>query len=289
MEKSVADLKYQLFNSSNALDRIWAAHELSKKKGRKIVEYILLDAIKSDPFWGVRKEACIAYGKLKPKIDSSDFSWIENEKDNRVKRSFINILKYSVGNTGISEFLQNIIRSDTSYYAIADAFRILSIIDSSNAKKYVEGLLNTESHNDIIRKSALFYFGQVRSRYNYNRLKELMTYGNFSWASRPTIISELGKYQKSRPNTLDFILPYLQDKDRFVRMAVIAQIGLHGNTSQYDLLDGIVGIDPVLSINVRKAKEKIITRKNKQIKKSDDYSIKELNKKINDIKKILQN
>ena len=72
------------------------------------------------------------------------------------------------------EFLQNIIVSDTSYYAIADAFRILSIVDSSSAKKYVEGLLNTESHNDIIRKSALFYFGQVRSRYNYNRLKELV-------------------------------------------------------------------------------------------------------------------
>ncbi len=289
MEKSVADLKYQLINSSNALDRIWAAHELSNKKGRKIVEYILLDAIKSDPFWGVRKEACIAYGKLRPKVSSTDYSWIENEKDNRVKRSFINILKYSIGDSDISDFLQNIIISDTSYYAIADAFRILSVVDSSSAKKYVEGLLNTESHNDIIRRSALFYFGQVRSRYNYNRLKELAKYGNFSWASRPTIISELGKHQKYRPNTLELILPYLQDNDRFVRMAVISQIGLHGNTSHYDLLDSVVGIDPVLSINVRKAKENIISRQNKKIKKSGGNTIEELNKKINEIKNILQN
>ena len=289
MEKSVADLKYQLVNSNNAIDRIWAAHELSKKKGRKIVEYIILDAAKSDNFWGVRKEACIAYGKLKPKINSSDLLWLKDESDNRVKRSFINILKHRIGDSGISEFLQNIIRSDTSYYAIADAFKVLSIVDSSSAKKYVDGLLNTESHNDIIRRSALFYFGQVRSRYNYNRLKELIEYGKFSWQSRPTIISELGKYQKYRPNTLDHLLSYLNDKDRFVRMAVINQIGLHGNKLHFDLLDSAVGMDPVLSINSRRAKEKIVARKNKKTKESNDYTIDQLNKKINEIKNIIEN
>ena len=289
MEKSVADLKYQLINSPNSLDRIWAAHELAKKKGRKIVEYILMDAAKSDPFWGVRKEACTAFGKLKPKIRTSDFAWLDNEKDNRVKRAFINILKYSVGDPEVSDFLQNIIRSDTSYYSIADAFRVLSTIDSSAAKKYVEGLLNTESHNDIIRKSALFYFGKVRSRYNYNRLKELAQYGVFSWQSRPTVFVELGKYQKYRTNTLDFMLPFIQDNDRFVRMAVIGQIGLHGSRSHFDLLDSVVGLDPVLSINVRRAKEKIIRRYNKKIKKSDKNSIEQLNKKINEIKSIIDN
>ena len=289
MEKSVADLKYQLIHSPSSLDRIWAAHELAKKKGRKIVEYILMDAAKSDPFWGVRKEACTAFGKLKPKIRPSDLTWLENEKDNRVKRAFINILKYSAGDPEVSDFLQNIIRSDTSYYAIADAFRILSIVDSSSAKKYVDGLLNTESHNDVIRKSALFYFGKVRSRYNYNRLKELAQYGVFSWQSRPTVFVELGKYQKYRTNTLDFMLPFIQDNDRFVRMAVIGQIGLHGSRSHFDLLDSVVGLDPVLSINVRRAKEKIIRRYNKKIKKSDKNSIEQLNKKINEIKSIIDN
>ena len=79
----------------------------------------------------------------------------------------------------MSEFLQNIIRSDTSYYAIADAFRVLTTIDSVSAKKHVDDLLNTESHNDVIRKAALFYFGHVKNRNNYNRLKELAEYGVF--------------------------------------------------------------------------------------------------------------
>ena len=51
-------------------------------------------------------------------------------------------------------------------------------------------------------------------------------------------------------------------------MAVINQIGLHGNTLHFDLLDSAVGMDPVLSINSRRAKEKIVARKNKKTKES---------------------
>ena len=185
---------------------------------------------------------------------------MENEKDNRVKRAFIGILKHSIGDPTVSEFLQNIIRSDTSYYAIADAFRVLTTIDSISAKKHVDDLLNTESHNDVIRKAALLYFGHVKNRNNYNRLKELAEYGVFSWKSRPRVISELGKYQKYSPKTLEFILPFIHDNDRFVRMAVIRHIGAYGSVHHFGLLDSAVGLDPVLSINALRAKDKINSR-----------------------------
>ena len=57
----------------------------------------------------------------------------------------------------------------------------------------------------------------------------------------------------------------------------------------FDLLDSAVGIDPVLSINSRRAKEKIASRKNKKNEKSNDYTIDQLNKKINEIKNIIEN
>ena len=97
-------------------------------------------------------------------------------------------------------FLNNIIISDTSYYAIADAIRILSIVDSSSAKNHIVKLLSTESHNDVIRKSAISYFGQVISQSNYNTLKKMLEYGSFSWASRPTIVYQLARYQKKYPD-----------------------------------------------------------------------------------------
>ena len=289
MDKSVADLKYQLLNAENVLDRIWAAHELSQKKGRKIVEYILLNAAKNDSFWGVRKEASIAYGKLKPKITNEDYSWLISEKDNRVKRAFINSLKHSKSNTGLSTFLQSILHSDTSYYLISDAFRVLTMIDSSSARMHLDSLLHVDSHNDVIRKSALSYFGYVKNYKNYNRLKSLAEYGKFSWPSRPTIITELGKYQKSYPKTLSFLLGFLNDNDRFVRMAVIKQIGMHGSKAHFNLLDSAVESDPVLSINVRSAKENILKKKSAKHIKSDKDLNNDLRRKLNEIKNILNN
>ena len=80
------------------------------------------------------------------------------------------------------------------------------------------------------------------------------------------MISELGKYQKYSPKTLDYILPFIHDNDRFVRMAVIRHIGAHGSVYHFGLLDSAVGLDPVLSINALRAKDKI----NSRIKKKAD-------------------
>ncbi|MBT6018208.1 M1 family metallopeptidase [bacterium] len=288
MQKSVADLKYQLQNASNALDRIWAAHELSKKKGRKVVEYALMEAAKRDLFWAVRSEAYSALGRLKTNIVSEDIEWVKRkEVDNRVKRSFVRILKNQKNNLEVSKFLEDIIISDTSYYAISESIRTLAIVDTAKAKPHVDKLLNTESHNDVIRKSTLSYFSQVKTTSNYMRLKELAKYGNFSWPSRPTIIYELSKYQKKRPSTFDFILSFFDDNDRFVRMAVIAQVGNYGSESNYSLLDIMVEKDPVLSINASRAKSKIENRKNSTSKRSDSKTVEFLDKKLKAIKNIL--
>ena len=209
------------------------------------------------------------------------------EIDNRVKRSFIRILKNQKNNLEVSKFLEDIIISDTSYYAIAEAIRTLAIVNTAKAKLHVDKLLNTESHNDVIRKSTLSYFSQVQTTSNYMRLKELAKYGNFSWPSRPTIIYELSKYQKKRPSTFDFILSFFDDNDRFVRMAVIAQVGNYGSESNYSLLDIMVEKDPVLSINASRAKSKIENRKNSTSKRSDSKTVEVLDKKLKAIKNIL--
>ncbi len=286
MGKSVTDLKYQLQNASNVLDRIWAAHELSKKKGRKVVEYILLEAAKTDPFWGVRKEAAIAFGKLKPKIQFEDYIWINEEHDSRVKRALLTVLKNYKGNAGVSNFLQSVIRADTNYYVIADAFKTLVSVDSSSAKMYVDGLLNTESHNDTVRKSALVYFSTVKTDQNYSRLQELASYGGLSWEARPSAIKELGAYVKTKPKTVDLFIDFLGDKDRFARREAINQLGKHGNKSHFAALDGVKESDPVLTVNVLRAKKAIEMQKTKkQTKKEKDVI--ELRRMVDDIQKIL--
>ena len=287
--KSVADLRYQLKNAPNALDRIWAAQELSKKKGRKIVEYALLECAQNDSFWAVRSEAYSSLSRLKSEYQTEDFDWIRTkEKDNRAKRSFIRSLRHQAKDLEVIKFLNDIIISDTSYYAIADAIRILSIVDSSSAKNHIDKLLSTESHNDVIRKSAISYFGQVISQSNYDTLKKMLEYGSFSWASRPTIVYQLARYQKKYPDTYKHILSYYDDKDRFVRMAVMASIGNYGSKTDFKKLDEMVEKDPVLSINAMRAKKKIDDRAGNKLQKSESQIIDQLNKKIDAIKNILQ-
>ena len=287
--KSVADLRYQLKNAPNALDRIWAVQELSKKKGRKIVEYALLECAQNDSFWAVRSEAYSSLSRLKSEYQTEDFDWIRTkEKDNRAKRSFIRSLRHQVKDLEVIKFLNNVIISDTSYYAIADAIRILSIVDSSSAKDHIDKLLSTESHNDVIRKSAISYFGQVISQSNYDTLKKMLEYGSFSWASRPTIVYQLARYQKKYPDTYKHILSYYDDNDRFVRMAVMASIGNYGSKTDFKKLDEMVEKDPVLSINAMRAKKKIDDRAGNKLQKSDSQIIDQLNKKIDAIKNILQ-
>ena len=197
-------------------------------------------------------------------------------------------MRHQAKDLEVIKFLNNIIISDTSYYAIADAIRILSIVDSSSAKDHIDKLLSTESHNDVIRKSAISYFGQVISQSNYNTLKKMLEYGSFSWASRPTIVYQLARYQKKYPDTYKHILSYYDDKDRFVRMAVMASIGNFGSKTDFKKLDEMVEKDPVLSINAMRAKKKIDDRAGNKLQKSESQIIDQLNKKIDAIKNILQ-
>jgi len=70
-------------------------------------------------------------------------------------------------------------------------------------------------------------------------------------------------------------------------MAVIAQVGNYGSESNYSLLDIMVEKDPVLSINVSRAKSKIENRKNSTSKRSDSKTVEVLDKKLKAIKNIL--
>ena len=93
-------------------------------------------------------------------------------QDNRVKREIWKALKFYKNDNEVSSFLQNIIITDTKYYGISDAFLALVEVDTSAAKNHVLRLLETNSHNDIIRRSAISYYGKVKNKNNYDKPKK---------------------------------------------------------------------------------------------------------------------
>jgi len=190
--KSISEWILQLEKGPHILDRIAAAKELSTKKGRRIVETALLNSAKNDPFWGVRKEAVNAFAKLKSKNYADDLMALSEGQDNRVRRAIWNALKNYKKDEKVSEFLQNVIETDNKYYSIADAFKALVVVDTAAARQKVDALLDTDSHTDVIRKSAITYFGSVVTDKNYDRLKELVNYGGTTWDARSEAVKQLG-------------------------------------------------------------------------------------------------
>ena len=285
-KKSNVEWFRQLENGKHVLDRIAAAEALSLKKGRS-VELALLKSMGSDPFWGVRKESASAFSKLKSKKYKKELMQLVQGQDNRVKRVLFRCLGNYEGDKDVAKFLTKVIETETNYYAIADAFTALIKVDSIAAEKKVDILLNRDSFNDVIRLSAISYFGSVISSRNYERLKQICSYGGTTWDARSAALKQLEKYIKIKPRTIDLFVEYLSDPNRSMRAVAINALGKFGNNNHIGFLDDLAEQDPILSRYVRVAKGKI--------KKPDDEKnlierkeIIELNRKLDEIRKILQ-
>jgi len=286
--KPVNEWILQLEKGPHVLDRIAAIDALKNKKGRRSVEMALLKAASADPFWGVRREAIQGLSKLKPKQYAKELLEISEGHDNIVRRAIWSALKNYKGDKEVSAFLQDVISTDQKYYSISDAFRALVTVDTSAARKRVEALLDTDSHNDVIRRSAISYFGSVVNDNNYERLKELVEYGGTTWDARPEAVNQLGKYAKKRPETLALFVDLLLDKSRDVRTNSVRALGKYGNKKHFGPLDELALRDPIIERHIRAAKKNILHPPKKPKKTGAEKDLEQANKKIEEIKKILK-
>jgi len=285
--KPLSEWITQLEKGPHILDRIAAINVLKKKKGRRNVENALLKAIGSDPFWGVRQEAVQGLASLRPKQHSEELMRLSEGQDNRVRRAIWRALKNYKDDPDVSIFLQNIISTDTKYYSVSDAFRALVAIDTSAARKKVDVLLKRDSHQDVIRTAAISYFGSVRNDQNYDRLKELASYGGTTWDARPEAVSQLGRYTKDRKETLEIFVDLLDDRSRDVRRRAIYALASHGNKDHLGHLDEVLSKDPALGREIRFARKRIISPPKKRPKTNVEKELEEANKRIDEIKRIL--
>ena len=277
----------QLEKGPHVLDRIAAINVLRKKKGRRNVEHALLKAAASDPFWGVRREAVSGLANLKPKQYSDELMSLSEGQDNRVRRAIWGALKNYKDDPDVSIFLQNIISTDPKYYSVSDAFRTLVVVDTAAARQKVDVLLNTNSHNDVIRRSAISYYGSVRNDKNYERLKELANYGGTTWDARSEAVTQLGRYVKEKKETVEFFVDLLDDRSRDIRRRAVRALGSHGNKEHLGHLDEVLSRDPIIGRDVRHARKRILNPPKKRPKTGLEKELEEANKKLEELKRIL--
>ena len=286
-DKNISEWILQLQMAPNILDRISAARVLANKKGRRNVENALLTSIGSDPFWAVRKEAAIAFSKLNVNKYEDELIKLTEHQDNRVKRAIYSSMKIYKGNKNVSEFLSSVVENEEKYYGVADAFRALIKVDSGIAKTKLEKLKNRDSHNEVIRKAAISYYGSVISEKNYEKLVELSEYGNIAWRARTECISQLEKYVKLKPETIEIFENFLDDSSRSIRQRSVYALAKFGDKSHIERLDKLALDDPILSRDVRYAKG-IINRPKISKKSIEQIELDNLKLKLKQIETILK-
>ncbi len=196
-ERSTEELLYQLKNSTRSWMRIDACQALSKKGGeRKILEG-LEKTLLEDKFYGVRQAAARALGEVKLKEAFQILKKGLSDPDSRVRRSVISVLGKFKDEPEAVDILYKQFKSDSSYYAKAEA--LVSLGKTKNKKVYnwiLEGL-KYDSHNDVIRASVFDGLVQLDEPKGIGLAKEYAVYGK-PQPVRNSAISALGKLGKGK-------------------------------------------------------------------------------------------
>jgi len=239
-EKSKDELIYQALNAKDMIDRFWAVQELGKFINEQGVSEVMKKiSANSKEFYAVRQEAINNLGKLKDESTARFLIDIfRNEKDSRVRRSVVEALKEFKFDF-VSEFLNEVIKTDKSYYVIASAVNSLALIDSTNRMQVIKNALTMNSHQEVIRTTALRRLGDFKNT-SYEKeaieiLKKYSIRGNHP-SIRITAISTLSNFADKDQSIKDFVFSMVNTPEFFVRMVIYNVLGNIGDKKVLDYL-----------------------------------------------------
>ena len=241
--KKHSELIYQAKNAPHVLDRIWAIEKLADEPHKRSIESCLVNSLKNDPFYGVRVAAAQAIGQYKPRKGADILMGAIDRQDNRVKRACIRSLRSYEG-VKIRNFLFDIIMDSDNDYTVNDAYNTMFSVDSVTADSLFDWAMKQDSHNDMVRKSAIRSLSNYNES-NYKRLKVLLKYGEAPWSCRSTVLSTIGKHVKKHPELIKQFEELLYDPSRSVRTTAANLLSQYGDESHISKLENLVIRDPI--------------------------------------------
>ncbi len=292
LEYPLAELKAQLKYDNDPISRIYASVAIAKKGNLEAIK-ALEEALKNDPFWGVKVEVAKQLGKIK--LNQVTPVLIEGLKDKNpnVRKSIIEALS-QIKTIETYEVIKNIVvMGDPSYYVESSAIRNLgSIVNSNLEHKQTEvieiltEILKTKSGwNEIIRSSAIAALSNLK---NSEKAVDLIIENTKLGIPQPlrlAAIRGLGSVAKGqKPDKLEVIFDnfeiILQDTFFLTQMALISGLSQIEHNQAISLLNNIAQTTPDGRVK-RRAEEAI---QSIQEKLGGDKMLKELKKEIDKLK-----
>jgi len=226
-EKSKEELLYQIKNDDDFYGRILAIEKLKEMKEDEDAKKAIIDRLKNDPFSGVRKEAADAL--LFFKDDETINALKEAYKDNsqRVRVEAISTLAM-FREKELKPFFVEIFNNAKSYKLMNEALRGALNAEKEVDKELLYKALDTDSHNDMIRQTAMFNVSKLSDEEALNLAMKYVE-PMYDVGIRYAAVNILARIGKDNEQIKDKLIELLDDKNYFIKMMAISSIGRLGN------------------------------------------------------------
>ncbi len=247
--KSAQEWTYQLKNDEDISERIMAAQNLrllqvkndeyvanrvfindkAKKQQMLISTDIiktLIEALSTEPFWGVRCEIAKVLGETKTAIARDALiKAYASEKSAKVRLGIVEAAGQFEKDEAAFKFLKSVVDKEEASYVVAEALCSLGRIKHSKSYEVMNKNLNRSSHQNIIQQKIMEGLGNF---VNVNSLKILTEYsspGKDSYVRQSAVKSM--KYFERNQIVEDYLIGLLDDFDNGVKeQAMLALVTL---------------------------------------------------------------
>jgi aminopeptidase N len=238
--KQPKELVYQLKNAETVPDRADAAVALGDVKGNEDVVAGLGDAAVHDPFWGVRREAITALGKIGgASAEKQVLAALENEKPwvREVAVQQLGQFKDDAANLGPR--LETIAREDKAYTVRGAALRALGAIKAASAYDVLTAAVQSDSPDDTLRSAALNGLGELGDDRAVPLLLEWSGPGK-PLDTRSAAIFAVAGLDKKNKDITRMLASYLTEQNTSVRFPTIFALGERGDPEAIGPLEALL-------------------------------------------------
>ena len=234
-KKSKEELIHQLQASPFTMSRIRAIQELEESIKEKDVVSALCAGLSGDAFWAVRQQAAKSLGKASS--DAARASLITaalKDEKSFVRRDAIKSLR-SFKHDKTRDALHEVIQTDKSYYAIAEALRSIIAVDPENCEAQLLAALDTKSHRNVVLKAACDGLVERQCKDAVPRLEKELE-DNLTPGRRMAVISGLARLRPDNAASIDLLYQQLTNDRSHVRKAAVTAIVKIGDPAGIDAL-----------------------------------------------------
>jgi aminopeptidase N len=161
-EKSKEELLDQIAHDKNVMCRVWAAQGLAQQRPDAEAKKALVRAAREDAFWAVREEAAKALKEFGgDDVREALVTIAKEDTKSDVRRAAVKSLE-NHPHEATQEAVREAIKSDPSYYVIADSLRTLVKIDAGGCRDDLYAAIPVDSHSDVILEAAAEGLAEIK-------------------------------------------------------------------------------------------------------------------------------